>query len=157
MKVLLVVDMQKGFINTYNNVGLVSKINNLIENGKYDKLIFTKFKNDTLKNAFYQEKIGWNGLKTHEEQELVVNVPKGSIVLEKYGYGLERKDLEYINSLSAKEMDIFGVKAEACVYAIALQLWDTGIYPNILINYVVGNKDMKNVYKKQFGVVDEIE
>ena len=71
--------------------------------------------------------------------------------MEKYGYGLKREDLNYIMSLGVKEIDICGLKSEACVYAISLQLWDMGIYPNILANYIEGDVNMNNVFIKQFG------
>lgn len=157
MKTLLVVDMQKGFIKGKSYEKLIDKINDLITNGKYEKVLFTKFINDNARNSLYQDKIGWNRLKTKKEQEISIAIPENSIVFEKYGYGLEKGNLEYIKSLNIKEIDICGVKAEACVYAIALQLWDARIYPNILINYVLGNADMKNVYIKQFGGIDSKE
>ena len=154
MKTLLVIDMQNGFIGGKNNKNLIDKINNLIANDKYENIIFTKYLNDRKKNSLYQDKIRWTGLTTKEEQEIVVNIPKNSIVFKKYGYGLMQKDIKFLKSLNLGEIDICGVKAEACVYAISLQLWDVGIYPNILINYVSGDVEMKNIYIKQFGGVD---
>lgn len=154
MKTLLVIDMQNGFIDGKNNENLIDKINNLIANDKYENIIFTKYLNDRKKNSLYQDKIRWTGLNTKEEQEIVVNIPKNSIVFKKYGYGLMQKDIKFLKSLNLDEIDVCGVKAEACVYAISLQLWDVGIYPNILINYVSGDVEMKNIYIKQFGGVD---
>lgn len=154
MKTLLVIDMQNGFIDGKNNKNLIDKINNLIANDKYENIIFTKYLNDRKKNSLYQDKIRWAGLNTKEEQEIVVNIPKNSIVFKKYGYGLMQKDIKFLKSLNLDEIDICGVKAEACVYAISLQLWDVGIHPNILINYVSGDVEMKNIYIKQFGGVD---
>lgn len=157
MKTLLVVDMQKGFIKNDDYLALNNKLADLISNNQYDKVIFTKFINDNSNNPLYEQKMGWKRLKTKKEQEISLDIPKNSIVFEKYGYGLEKSNLEYIKSLNIKEIDICGVKAEACVYAIALQLWDARIYPNILINYVLGDTDMKNIYIKQFGSIDNKE
>ena len=80
-----------------------------------------------------------------------IKVPDDAVILEKYGYGLKIEDLEYIKSLNINEIDICGLKAEDCVHAIALQLWDNGIYPNLLTEYIVGDYDMKEIYKHQFG------
>ena len=157
MKTLLVVDMQKGFIKGKSYEKLIDKINDLIINGKYEKVLFTKFINDNARNSLYQDKIGWNGLQTKKEQEISLNIPKNAVVFEKNGYGLKQEDLNYIKSLNIQEIDVCGVKTEACVYAIALQLWDARIYPNILINYVLGDTDMKNIYIKQFGGIDNKE
>lgn len=151
MRILLVVDMQKSFIKMEPYFSLNEKIQSLIDNGNYDKLIFTKFINDKAKNSLFIDRLNWMGLTSLEEQELSLNVPTNSIILAKYSYGLTQEQIDYIKSLNVNEIDICGVQAEACVYAIALQLWDNGIYPNILINYVLGEIDMKNIFIKQFG------
>ncbi len=151
MKVLLVVDMQKGFITNKKYLELNEKINNLILQSNYDKFILTKYINEKSKNSFYQDKIGWNKLTTENEQNFSIVIPQNAIILKKYGYGLDREDLDYLKSLNIKEIDICGLKSEACVYAISLQLWDLGIYPNILANYIAGDVDMNNIFIKQFG------
>ena len=56
-----------------------------------------------------------------------------------------------IKSLNIKEIDICGVKSDACIYAISLQLWDNGIYPNILTKYIAGDFNITKIFKKQFG------
>ena len=151
MRILLVVDMQKGFIKNKKYLDLNNKICDYIENSNYDKIIFTKFKNEKTKNSLYQDKISWTKLTTKVEQDFSLNIPKNAIIMEKYGYGLSKQDLDYFSSLDTKEIDICGLKSEACVYAISLQLWDIGIYPNILYNYVEGDVDMENIFIKQFG------
>lgn len=151
MKILLVVDMQKGFMKNKKYLDLNNKISDYIARSNYDKIIFTKYINEKSKNSLFQDKIGWTKLTTKDEQDFSLNIPKNAIIMEKYGYGLNRQDLDFINSLDVKEIDICGLKSEACVYAISLQLWDMGIFPNILYNYIEGNVDMKNIFIKQFG------
>lgn len=158
MKVLIVIDVQHGFMTEDNYKNLAKKIDKFLLDNKYDKIIFTKYINDIEQNPLYQTSIGWKGLMTKEEQDFCINVPKNTIIFEKYGYGLSRKDLDFIESLKVKEIDVCGLKANACVYAISLQLFDMGIKPNILINYVEGEIEyggvMKDIYIQQFGSVD---
>lgn len=151
MKILLVIDMQKGFMENNKYVNLSNRISDYITKSNYDKIIFTKYINEKLKNSLYQDKMGWTKLTTKDEQDFSLNIPENAKIMEKYGYGLNIQDLDYIKSLDIKEIDICGLKSEACVYAIALQLWDIGIYPNILYNYVEGDVDMENIFIKQFG------
>ena len=151
MKILLVVDMQKGFMKNKKYLDLNNKISDYISRSNYDKIIFTKYINEKSKNSLFQDKIGWTKLTTKDEQDFSLHIPKNAIIMEKYGYGLNRPDLDYINSLDIKEIDICGLKSEACVYAISLQLWDMGVFPNILYNYIEGNVDMKNIFINQFG------
>lgn len=151
MKVLLVVDMQKGFMKNNDYWVLSDRISNLVNNGGYDKVIFTKFINDRTKNSLYEDRLNWLGFQSEEEQEFSFLLPQNAIVFNKYGYGLEEDCLQYIANLHIDEIDICGVQAEACVYAIALQLWDRGIMPKILNDYVLGNVEMGDVFVKQFG------
>ena len=155
MKTLLIIDMQKGFMKNDKYLTLNEKIENLVKNTQYDKIFMAKFFNDTKQNPLYQEKVGWKGLTNKKEQTFSIKVPKNATIFEKYGYGLKNEQLDMIKTLDIKEMDICGIKAEACVYTIALQLWDAKIFPNILINYIEGEHDMKEIFIKQFGSVDE--
>lgn len=156
-KALIVVDVQNGFIKNDGYKAVSKKIELLAKNKTYDKIFFTKMINDKSKNSFFEEKNMWFALRTKQEQDICFKLPKNAIVLEKYGFGLQQKDIENIKSLNIQEIDVCGFKSEACVYAISFQLWDALIYPNILINYVYGNVDMKRTYTNQFGKVDERE
>lgn len=159
-KILIVVDMQNGFISNPNYIALKDKIEKLITNSNYEKIIFTKYLNNKTKNSFYIDKLNCTQLTTNDEQEICLPMPNNSIIFEKYGYGLEQKELERLKSYGEYEIDICGLQADACVYAIALQCFDNNIYPNILFNYVECNSKLKDtmkiIFTKQFGKVDEI-
>jgi len=155
----MIIDIQDGFMNKEYYRDLSKRIEAYLKTTNYDKVIFTKYKNDKSKNNLYQTKIGWHGLKTQESQNFTITPPTDAIIFEKYGYGLSRKDLDYIKSLNVNEIDICGLKANACVYAISLQLFDMNIYPNIIWNLVECEPElkdaMKNIFIKQFGNVCE--
>jgi len=158
-RTLIVVDMQRGFITDDNYRDLNKRLDEYIKNSNYETIIFTKFKNNYTKNPLYQDKIGWYELTDADSQEFSLDAPKGAIIMEKFGYGLELGDLKRIKDLNEGSVDICGLKANACVYAISLQMFDMGIHPNILFNYVECNpvlKDaMKKIYISQFGSIDE--
>ena len=81
--------------------------------------------------------------------------------MDKYGYGLGIKQIKKIKKLVGKnnQIDICGVKSNCCVTAIALQLFDNGIYPNILINYVATIENLIEptnlTLAVLFGIVDK--
>ena len=157
-KILLVVDMQKGFITTDNYKALNEKVNNLLNLNNYDKYIFTKFINT--ENSLYQTKLNWFGLIDKNEQELSISLPNDNyLVFEKTGYGLSNAQLKEIIDLNIDSIDICGLQSDACVYAIAFQLFDNGIFPNILINYCETTPNRNDMAKEmlihQFGAVDE--
>ena len=137
---------------------LNEKITKLLENSNYETIIFTKFKNDRTKNSFYQDKIHWYKLQKEEEQEFSVPVPKDAIIFEKYTYGLSREQLDKIKSLGYDEIDVCGLQASSCVDAISFQLFDMGIFPNILANFVESEEGFRDTmiktYVWNFGSVD---
>ncbi len=159
-KVLLIVDMQNGFITKKPYSNLVIKINSLIKKNSYDYYIFTKFINK--KNSFYVKKLNWTNLLSEESQKICVSIPNNNFIFEKNSYGLSQKHIEKIKKLisTEKTIDICGLQTDACVYAISLQLFDNGIYPNILINYTAtlnNNEAIKAMLIHQFGKIDEME
>ncbi len=166
MRVLLVVDLQKGFMDNENSIKVSGKIARLINSDNYDKVIFTKFVNKGNKMyANYVKEYGndanWLGLKTKEEQDFAVSLPKGAEVWEKTTYGLSNEDLQKIVDMQVESVDLCGLQTDACIYAIALQLFDNQIFPNILINFTATEPEnfepAKRILIKQFGKVDERE
>ena len=159
-KVLLIVDMQKGFINKQEYSNLISKINDLIKRNTYNYYIFTKFINTS--DSFYVNKLNWLDLISKESQKICVTIPKNSLVFEKFGYGLVEQHIKKIKEIVASDnkIDICGLQTDACVYAISLQLFDNHIFPNILINYTAtsnNNENVKSMLIHQFGKIDEME
>ena len=156
-KVLIVVDMQKGFMTKLNYTNLQAKINELIKLNSYDIYIFTKFINKD--GSLYEKKLNWFELKNEQSQTICVDIPENSIILEKYGYGLSKEQIEQIKALNIESIDICGLQTDACVYAISFQLFDNGIFPNILINFCQTSPERNNIAKEilmhQFGKVDE--
>ena len=156
-KTLIIVDMQKGFMSKPNYVNLQSKINELIKLDDYDIYIFTKFINKD--ESLYEKKLNWFELKSEESQTICVDIPKNSLIFEKFGYGLSNEQINQIKALNIDSIDICGLQTDACVYAIAFQLLDNGIFPNIPINYCQTSLERNSIAKEilihQFGAVDE--
>ena len=111
------------------------------------------------KNSMFEQYLNYKNLQYKSSQDISIIIPKNSLIFEKYGYGLKKIDLEKIKRLTIKTIDICGLQTDACVYAISFQLWDNGIYPNVLINYTATNPKRKNSAKEmlihQFGQVDQ--
>lgn len=112
-KVLLVVDVQKGF--TRGNNELVDKINEYLKHEKYDEVISTIFINH--KDSNYIKYINWSRIMELEEPLI-----KSDRVIVKYGYGLD----DYSVLSKNVHYDIVGISTEACVSKIAMDLFDRG-------------------------------
>lgn len=155
MKKLLIIDMQKGFINK-NNRFLIKRIKNLIDNGKFDVVLATKFEN--FSNSQYEKWLSWSKLKNEAEQALETEIEKrANIVIEKNSYAISD---EQFSKWFHQEDEVYlcGTDYDACVLAVAFQLFDHNIKPYILIDCVgshsdfpINKSDFERICIKNFG------
>lgn len=155
MKNIIIVDMQKGFINN-NNSHLIDKINDYLKTHQFDNIFFTKCINN--QQSPFVKILNWGGVFTEEEQQFVIQVPKQAQILTKNCYGLSNEHIEQIKNLGIKEIEICGTDTDACCLAIAFNLFDNTIKPIILSDLCASsssNKDIHNnaleIMKRQFG------
>ena len=93
MKNIIIIDMQKGFINK-NNIHLVDKINNYLLNNKFDNVFYTKCVYS--ENSPFVKILNWTNMKDIKEQEIIVNLTKNAVIFDKEGYGLSNEDINKI-------------------------------------------------------------
>ncbi len=143
MEKLLIVDMQKGFMNEKNKF-LIDRIKKLFSK-PFDKFYATKFVNK--KESPFVIFLNWENLMTKSEQEFAVELPNDVTILEKTSYSLESGGVNQFNKTD--KVYLCGTDYDACVLAIAYQLFDKGIKPYILIDYV-GSASKNPLDKEQF-------
>lgn len=156
MKNIIIVDMQKGFIND-NNSHLIGKINAYLNNNTFQNVIYTKcIYNST---SSFVKILNWHGMKDKDEQQIVVDVLNNATILNKEGYGLTQDDLNLIKSKGITEIEVCGTDIDACVLAIAFNLFDNGIKPIIMQNLCASSSKDKTMYEnalkimtRQFGL-----
>jgi len=146
MKKLLIIDIQKGFINE-NNADLIEKIENLIKNEKFDKVYATQFKN--FSKSQYGSWLNWTALKSKTEQKLPKTIEKSvDAIIEKTSYALPDDQLKkYFRK--DDEVYLCGTDYDACVLAVAFQLFDNEIRPYIILD-CVGSHSNLPISKKSF-------
>lgn len=159
MKKLLIVDVQKGFINE-NNSFLVKSIENLINSNVFDQIFATKFINHP--KSQFVEFLNWHKLMEKSELDFAIQLPSDVTVLEKTSYSLEAGGGIQFNKTD--KVYLCGTDYDACILAIAYQLFDSGIKPYILINYVgsasknpLNKEEFIKLFKRNFGEDSVIE
>ena len=138
MKKLLIIDMQNGFINK-NNKFLVDKIESSIKKGKFDSVFATKFEN--FQNSQFYDWLKWSKMVKESEQKIVSKLEKQvDVVINKNSYTIPQNQLnEWFHE--DDEVYLCGTDYDACVLAIAFQLFDNKIKPFILIDCVGSHSD----------------
>lgn len=155
MKNIIIVDMQKGFIND-NNRHIIEKINSYLKNNTFDNIIYTKYVN--YEGSPFVKILDWHAMKVPEEQEFCVDFINGATIIPKVGYGVKQEDILKLKKLNIDEIEVCGTDTDACVLAVAFQLFDNGIKPIILKDLCASsssNIEMHNmaikVMERQFG------
>ena len=153
MKSLMVVDMQKGFMNE-NNMFLIDKINTYLNSNDFDYIFYTKFNNRS--ESLFSKLLNWNEMTSSDAQELAVDFHSNAIVFEKDGYGLTKSQIDTLKKMNITEIEICGTDIDACVLSIMFNLFDAGIKPILLKDLTSSStKDMippaLKIIKNQFG------
>lgn len=155
-KILLIIDMQKGFRTERNN-HIFEKLNT-IDFSKYDKIFATKFVNSKKSNDNFANVLNNNSMYFGLETELSEVVPKNCELVEKHTFSLPAEFVCELKKLKAKQIDICGTDYDSCVLAIGFQLFDAGFIPKFYRD-ILGTHSQKSpefdavekIYLKNFG------
>lgn len=155
MKKLLIVDVQKGFLNK-NCDFVVKEIEKLVGRGDFfDQIVATKFVN--FEKSAYVQFLNWRRFLNAEETEIGLRLPKKAKIVKKTSYALSEKDFKKLFR-KGDEVYVCGLDYDSCVLAICFQLFDHGIRPKIVLNAVASHSqnpikktDFENVCRKNFG------
>lgn len=138
-KILIVVDVQNGFIKTQEHVDNTNQIVALVKSGKFDKIIATKFLNYT--GSLYEKCFNWYELKTSDATDLYA--PLKPFVYETFTKStyncVNDKFIELLVQLNNGKLPervyLCGLDTDACVLATAVGLFDNKIIPIVLEDY----------------------
>jgi nicotinamidase-related amidase len=146
-KYLLVIDMQKAFIEEVERDEKVGKINKLIESKEYKNIFYLIFK--PLPGNYLLNKFNLSKLTIQENLEIVVNIKHGSKIFEKQGFGKCDELIKYLKNNNIKEIDLCGMDTEVCVTGVWYNLIDNEIMPNILYNYCFTDNEHEEYHRNQ--------
>lgn len=133
-RILLLVDMQEGFLRFKEASNLLNSVSNVLP--YFDDVLATKYENS--KGSFFETVLGWSGMQSREDQELVkVAKDNASFVLSKQWYSCKGSDLiphlkRMNNGVVPKEVWVAGVDTDCCVLAVAVELFESGVKPIII-------------------------
>ncbi|MDF2876948.1 MAG: cysteine hydrolase [Clostridia bacterium] len=140
MKILLIADVQQGFINEFTK-HIPVEIDKHVKNFQYDLVVATRFINKS--GSLFQSELGMQAMTMlSQETKLVATIGKiADIVLLKSTYSSITADL--IKLLEKKQVEavyLAGMNTETCILATALELFDKDIKPKILSGLCMSQK-----------------
>lgn len=144
-KLLLVIDVQKDFINK-NTAPILSKIEELVNSGNFKNIAFTRFINDI--NSIWYKELKYKGCLTKEQQQIAINT-KNYKVFDKRIYSSLNDELKtYLLENEIDEIYLCGFDTDACVSKTALDLFENNYNVYVLKDYCMSSKtiELHNIY-----------
>ena len=132
---LLIVDVQVGFINQFTE-HIPGRIKRLIEIGDYAPVLFTRFINTP--ESPYQRLLRWDSCAEPPETDLVEELTafaRNGTVFDKCGLtGMPDALATYLRDEQLQKISVVGIDTDMCVLKIAMDAFDLGIEPVILVD-----------------------
>jgi nicotinamidase-related amidase len=132
---LLVVDVQNGFINEFTR-HIPARVARLIETGSFEPVLFTRFVNTP--GSPYQRLLEWHGSAKPPETEIASELAafaSDDNVFAKHGLtGMPEELSDRLQRDGIDEIDVVGIDTDMCVLKIAMDLFDAGIEPVVLVD-----------------------
>lgn len=134
MKALIVIDLQRFFINETTE-GLPEKIANFIEKNKFDFLLFTQFFNNP--NSNFVKIHNWKKMFGPPETDIVPELTKyltKENVFKKYSFSIFKAEgfSGFIERHSIKELYLCGTDTDACVLSSEMEAFEEGYEARVI-------------------------
>ena len=145
--VLLLIDVQNGFRNEHTEK-MMKELGNFIFEYRFPKILATKFLN--FPNSLHVKELNYKSMMTPEQQEIIPEIkPFVSAVYLKNKYNcVDEMFLNQLQILNEGEFPsqvlVAGVDMEACVLATAAGLFDKGIRPILLADFLASTQGEEN-------------
>ncbi len=132
---LLVVDVQRCFLNQYTH-HIPGRVARLLHDGDYHPLFFTRFVNGP--SSPYRHILDWDGCEGVDATALAPEVAPFAArqhVFTKEGYaGIPDELARQLRAASCDQVVIVGIDTDMCVLKVALDVFDLGIRPIVLVD-----------------------
>ncbi len=157
-KALIVIDVQKGFINK-NTKDVVLKIKNYIFRNKnrYDLIIFTQYKNH--KNSNFVKSLDWYGFMSKSETDLADEIlefvdDKNLFVKNTYGSFVDDKLHSLLKRHKIGKVELMGFDTENCVLTFARDAFDRGMRVVVLKDLCASHSN-KKLHKAALEIIED--
>jgi nicotinamidase-related amidase len=132
---LLIVDVQRCFLNDFT-AHLPTRIVRLIERDRPEPILFTRFVNQP--ESPFSRFLDWQACGTREETAIAPALRafvEDELIFTKPGLaGISDELIDYLQSNSVERVTIVGIDTDMCVLKVALDIFDLGIQPMILVD-----------------------
>jgi nicotinamidase-related amidase len=132
-QILLVVDVQRCFLNAYTS-HIPVRVRRLIEHGGYDHVWLTQFIN--VEDGPYRELLDWHGASESPDTDFAPELAPWTTpdsVFTKPGFtGLPEELAHRLVEAAPERVLVVGIDTDMCVLKVAMDVFDLGLRPVVL-------------------------
>ena len=132
---LLVVDVQRGFLNSYT-AHVPERVARLVAREGFEPVLFTRFVN--IPGGPYRRFLDWHECADPPEIDLapgIADLAAPDRVYDKPGYtGISGELATRLRDLGLDDLTIVGIDTDMCVLKCAMDVFDLGIRPIVLVD-----------------------
>jgi len=146
-KALIVIDVQKGFLNKLTNK-IPEKTRSFVLRKKdnYDLILFTKYVNHSKSN--FVKNLKWKGFMEKKETDIVDELKKFTnsknlFQKDTYGSFVDNRVYTILRKNKIKQVDLTGIDTENCVLTFARDAFDRGFKVRVFKDLCASHSDQK--------------
>lgn len=134
---LIVVDVQRGFINEYTH-HIPERIVRLVERDGCQPILATRFVNTP--RSPYRRLLDWHACEGPPETDLAPEIDElvrshGGKVFDKRGFaGLPEALARHLREQKIGRVSVVGIDTDMCVLKVAMDLFDMNVRPTVLVD-----------------------
>lgn len=141
--ILILVDVQNGFIMHECTAKLVPRIEKLLQSQVFDYIVATKFLN--FDNSIYEKLFNWYELKNEQDRGLFQTIEEyAEVIIEKTIYTCVNPNFlqrlcQLNDGVFPEKVFVAGIDTDCCVLKAAVDLFENNIRPIVLTHYCGSN------------------
>lgn len=141
---LVIIDVQKGFMNDSVTAGIPDKITKLLKKKHFDRIVATRFYNQN--GSPYDRLMGWKDFMDADSQTVAPSVEAVSEkIIRKPVYTCFVPEFEeYIRENKIDKLYFVGIDTDCCVLKSSIDCFERNIPFEVLINYCASNGGEKS-------------
>ena len=151
-RALVIIDVQKGFINEYSK-HVPERITQLLELNLFKEVILTKFINKD--NSQFEKILHWRRLKDPEETGLAGNLNQSTTkIFVKNNYSaFTHEFIAYLKEKQISALYLVGIDTDVCVMKSAVDAFEKGFKP-VVLGYYCASQAGKSYHESALKILE---
>ncbi len=156
-KALIIIDVQKGFINN-RTLKIVRNIRNHIQKCSrfYEVVIYTKYYNHQSSN--FVKRLDWHGFMDKKQTDFVDEITefinnKYVFIKDTYGSFVDNKLMNFLKKHKIQQVELAGFDTENCVLTFARDAFDRG-FSVVVYKDLTASHSMPKLHRAALEIIE---